>query len=30
MTFRLLPKDVKFFDLFTADGENLQAAAHRS
>jgi uncharacterized protein len=29
MTFRLLPKDVKFFDLFTADGENLQAAAHR-
>jgi len=28
MTFRLLPKDVKFFDLFTADGENLQAAAH--
>jgi uncharacterized protein len=29
MTFRLLPKDVRFFDLFTADGENLQAAAHR-
>ena len=28
MTFRLLPKDVKFFDLFTADGENLQVAAH--
>jgi uncharacterized protein len=27
MTFRLLPKDVKFFDLFVADGENLQAAA---
>ena len=25
--FRLLPKDVKFFDLFVADGENLQAAA---
>ncbi len=29
MTFRLLPKDVRFFDLFTADGENLHAAAHR-
>jgi predicted phosphate transport protein (TIGR00153 family) len=29
MTFRLLPKDVKFFDLFVADGENLQAAAQR-
>jgi uncharacterized protein len=28
MSFRLLPKDVRFFDLFTADGENLQAAAH--
>ncbi len=27
MTFRLLPKDVRFFDLFVADGENLQAAA---
>jgi predicted phosphate transport protein (TIGR00153 family) len=27
MSFRLLPKDVRFFDLFTADGENLQAAA---
>ena len=27
MSFRLLPKDVKFFDLFTADGENLHAAA---
>jgi predicted phosphate transport protein (TIGR00153 family) len=27
MSFRLLPKDVKFFDLFVADGENLQAAA---
>jgi uncharacterized protein len=29
MSFRLLPKDVRFFDLFTADGENLQAAAGR-
>lgn len=29
MSFRLLPKDVRFFDLFVADGENLQAAAHR-
>lgn len=28
MSFRLLPKDIRFFDLFTADGENLQAAAH--
>lgn len=28
MSFRLLPKDVRFFDLFTADGENLHAAAH--
>ena len=27
MTFRLLPKDVKFFELFVADGENLRAAA---
>jgi uncharacterized protein len=27
VSFRLLPKDVKFFDLFVADGENLQAAA---
>ena len=27
MSFRLLPKDVKFFDLFVEDGENLQAAA---
>jgi uncharacterized protein len=27
MSFRLLPKDVRFFDLFIADGENLQAAA---
>jgi predicted phosphate transport protein (TIGR00153 family) len=29
MTFRLLPKDVRFFELFVADGENLQAAASR-
>ena len=29
MSFRLLPKDVKFFDLFVADGENLDAAATR-
>jgi predicted phosphate transport protein (TIGR00153 family) len=29
MTFRLLPKDVKFFDLFVADGENLAVAAAR-
>jgi predicted phosphate transport protein (TIGR00153 family) len=29
MTFRLLPKDVRFFELFTADGENLMQAAHR-
>lgn len=29
MTFRLLPKDVRFFELFVADGENLQAAANR-
>jgi uncharacterized protein len=29
MTFRLLPKDVRFFELFVADGENLQAAAGR-
>jgi predicted phosphate transport protein (TIGR00153 family) len=27
MSFRLLPKDVRFFDLFVADGENLEAAA---
>ena len=27
MTFRLLPKDIRFFELFTADGENLQKAA---
>jgi len=29
MTFRLLPKDVKFFDLFIDDGENLEQAAGR-
>jgi len=29
MSFRLLPKDVRFFDLFVADGENLQAAASK-
>ena len=29
MTFRLLPKDVKFFDLFVQDGENLALAAGR-
>jgi uncharacterized protein len=29
MTFRLLPKDVRFFELFVADGENLRAAAQR-
>jgi predicted phosphate transport protein (TIGR00153 family) len=29
MTFRLLPKDVRFFELFVADGENLRAAAAR-
>jgi predicted phosphate transport protein (TIGR00153 family) len=27
MTFRLLPKDPKFFELFVADGDNLEAAA---
>jgi uncharacterized protein len=27
MSFRLLPKDPKFFELFVADGENLAAAA---
>jgi predicted phosphate transport protein (TIGR00153 family) len=27
MSFRLLPKDPKFFELFIADGENLVAAA---
>ncbi|HET8784523.1 MAG TPA: DUF47 family protein [Candidatus Limnocylindrales bacterium] len=29
MSFRLLPKDVRFFDLFVEDGENLHAAATR-
>ena len=29
MTFRLLPKDVRFFELFVTDGENLRAAADR-
>jgi len=29
MSFRLLPKDVRFFELFVADGENLEAAAIR-
>ena len=29
MTFRLLPKDVKFFDLFIQDGENVAVAAGR-
>jgi predicted phosphate transport protein (TIGR00153 family) len=29
MTFRLLPKDVKFFDLFIEDGDNLAHAAAR-
>lgn len=29
MTFRLLPKDIRFFELFVADGENLLAAASR-
>ncbi len=29
MTFRLLPRDVKFFDLFVEDGENLARAADR-
>jgi uncharacterized protein Yka (UPF0111/DUF47 family) len=29
MSFRLLPKDVRFFELFVADGENLQTAAGR-
>jgi predicted phosphate transport protein (TIGR00153 family) len=27
MSFRLLPKDVRFFDLFVRDGENLETAA---
>ena len=30
MSFRLLPKDVQFFDLFVADGENLREAAARA
>ena len=29
MSFRLLPNDVRFFELFVADGENLEAAAIR-
>ena len=29
MAFRLIPKDVKFFDLFIADGDNLASAADR-
>jgi predicted phosphate transport protein (TIGR00153 family) len=29
MSFRLLPKDTRWFDLFVADGENLEAAAAR-
>ncbi len=29
MSFRLLPKDVRFFELFIADGENLLEAASR-
>ena len=29
MAFRLIPKDVKFFDLFIADGDNLALAADR-
>lgn len=29
MTFRLLPRDARFFDMFTEDGENLEQAAHR-
>jgi len=29
MTFRLLPKNVKFFGLFVEDGENLERAAAR-
>jgi predicted phosphate transport protein (TIGR00153 family) len=29
MSFRLLPKDVRFFELFIADGENLLEAATR-
>ena len=29
MAFRLIPKDVRFFDLFIADGDNLAEAATR-
>ena len=29
MAFRLIPRDIKFFDLFIADGDNLAAAAER-
>lgn len=29
MVFRLIPKDVKFFDLFIEDGDNLSKAASR-
>jgi len=29
MAFRLIPRDIKFFDLFTADGDNLATAAER-
>jgi predicted phosphate transport protein (TIGR00153 family) len=29
MAFRLIPRDIKFFDLFIADGENLAIAADR-
>ena len=29
MAFRLIPKDVKFYDLFVADGDNLALAADR-
>jgi uncharacterized protein len=29
VAFRLIPRDIKFFDLFTADGDNLAEAAAR-
>jgi uncharacterized protein len=29
VTFRLIPKDIRFFDLFIADGDNLAVAATR-
>ena len=29
MAFRLIPRDIKFFDLFIADGDNLAVAAER-